>query len=134
VAVVGDIRHADQVRRRLSDGPGFRRPPAVHRVTAERGAELFYTSGRAVRVSVPGRGFLRQRAVSGHSGRPADQFGRKLRVPGSRRSVQRPAVRGPVAVLRQGQVQRMNNRGLHHYTLPQHRHYPVVRLASEAAE
>jgi len=76
MAVVGDVRHADQVRRSLSDGPGFRRPPAVHRVATERGAELFHTSGRAVRVPVPGRGLLRQRAISGHGGRPADQFGR----------------------------------------------------------
>jgi len=107
MAVVGDVRHADQVRRGLSDGPGFRRPPAVQRVAAERGPELLHTRGRAVRVPVPGRSFLRQRTVPGHGGRPADQPGRQLRVPGRRRRVQRPAVRGPAAVLRQGKVQRM---------------------------
>jgi len=99
---MGDLRHADQVRRGLSDGPGFRRPPAVQRVAAERGAELFHTRGRAVRVPVPGRSFLRQRTVPGHGGRPADQPGRQLRVPGRRRRVQHPAVCGPAAVLHQG--------------------------------
>jgi len=58
-------------------------------------------------VPVPGRSFLRQRTVPGHGGRPADQPGRQLRVPGGRRRVQHPAVRGPTAVLRQGKVQRM---------------------------
>jgi len=107
MAVVGDLRHADPVRRRLSDGSGFRRPPAVQRAVAERGSELLQTRGRAVRVPVPGRSFLRQRAVPGHGGRPTDQPGRQLRVPGGRRRVQRPVVRRPAAVLRQGQVQRV---------------------------
>jgi len=107
MAVVGDLRHAGQVRRGLSDGTGFRRPPTVQRVAADRGPALLRTRGRAVRVPIPGRGFLRQRAVPGNGGRPTDQPGRQLRVPGGRGRVQHPVVRFPVAVLRQGQVQRV---------------------------
>jgi len=104
MAFVGYLRHADQVRRCLSDGPGFRRPPAVQRVAAELDAELLHIRGRTVRVPVPGRSFLRQRKVPGRGGRPADQLGRQLRIPGRRRRVQHPTVRGPAAVLRQGKV------------------------------
>lgn len=107
MAVVGDLRYADQVRRRLSDDSGFRRPPTVQRAVAKRGSELLQTRGQAVRVPLPGRSCLRQRAVPGHGGRPTDQPGRQLRVPGDRRRVQHPVVRRPAAVLRQGQVQRV---------------------------
>lgn len=107
MAVVGDLRHADQVRRGLSDSPGIQRPPAVQRVAAERGAELLHTRGRAVCVPISGWSFLRQRTISSHGGRPADQSGRQLRVSGRRRRVQHPAVRGPAAVLHQGKVQRV---------------------------
>lgn len=98
------VRDSEPVRRRVSDGPGVRRPPAVRRTAAERRAKLYHTGGRHVRVPVSGRRFVRERAVSGRGGRPADQPGGQLRVPRRRHGVQRVAVRGPVARLYQGQV------------------------------
>lgn len=104
MAVVGHVRHADQVRRRLPDGPGVRRAPAVRGTAAGRRPQLHRARGRDVHVPVPGRRFVRQRAVPGHGGRPAAQPGRQFRLPRRRHGVQRAAVRGPVAVLHQGQV------------------------------
>lgn len=101
------VRGADQVRRGVSDGTGVRRAPAVRGAAAERGPELHRARGGHVRVPLPGRRLVREREIPGRGGRPADQPGGQLRVPRGRHGVQRAAVRGPVAVLRQGQVQRM---------------------------
>lgn len=110
MADVDHVRHADPVRRGVSDGPGVRRPPAVRGTAAGRRTELHRARGRDVHVPLPGRRFVRERAVPGHGGRPAAQPGRQFRVPRRRHGVQRFAVRGPVAVPRQGQVPRVTPR------------------------
>lgn len=107
VAVVDHVRHADQICGGVPDVTGVRRAPAVRGAAPERGPKLHHTRRGDVRVPIPGRRFVREREIPGHGGRPADQSGGQLRVPRSRHGVQRAAVRGPVAGLCQGQVQRM---------------------------
>lgn len=101
------VRRADQIRRRVPDGPGIQRTSAVRGTGPKRTGELHRAGGRGVLVPVPERRLLREREVPGRGGRPADRPGGQFRVPNRRDGIQRVAVRSSVAVLHQGQVQRV---------------------------
>lgn len=127
VAAMDHVHDTDPVCGRILDSPGFQRTSAVFRVSAGLHSQLYrgVATGDVYLPVFVGR-HVRPRSISTAGGRSPRQPGGNVRVPRHCNGVQRPAVRVPTAVLRQGQVQRVIAMAI--YTTNRHNLTPWLAL------